>query len=213
MTLLVFYLLRSRSDSQLAYLWLVVASLFFYGWWDPRYLALIILSTTANYFLGARIGGLAEGDPSRRRLLTLGVVGNLASIGYYKYTGLFLGTAASVLDQDWTIPEIVLPLGISFFTFQQIAFLVDAYRGETRELNFVRYALFVTFFPQLIAGPIVHHKEMLPQFAATTRRRFSADKLAIGTTIFAIGLFKKVVIADSIARYASPVFAVADGFA
>ena len=208
---LVFYLLRSRTDSQGAYLWLVLASLFFYGWWDPRYLALIMLSTTLNYLLGARIGGLAPDDPTRRRLLVLGVTGNLASIGYFKYTGLFLSTTASLLDRDWTLPEIVLPLGISFFTFQQIAFLVDAYRGETRELNFVRYALFVTFFPQLIAGPIVHHKEMLPQFASTHRRRFSADKLAIGTTIFAIGLFKKVVIADGIAVYASPVFAVADG--
>jgi D-alanyl-lipoteichoic acid acyltransferase DltB (MBOAT superfamily) len=207
----VFYLIWQRTERHWAYLWLVLASLFFYGWWDYRYVPLIVVSILANYWIGSKLSEPGRTLHSRRIWLALGAGLNLAAIGYFKYTGFLMRSAATLLERDWSIPDIVLPLGISFFTFQQIAFLVDAYRGEVRDLDLTRYGLFVLFFPQLIAGPIVHPAHVLPQFARAPRRmRLSADKLAIGVTIFVIGLFKKVMVADRIAVYATPVFDAAD---
>jgi alginate O-acetyltransferase complex protein AlgI len=137
-----------------------------------------------------------------------GVALNLTSIGIFKYAGFF---ANSVAQLSVDLSYIVLPLGISFFTFQQIAYLVDAYRGEVRGDGFVNYALFVAFFPQLIAGPIVHHSEVLPQFARRETYRPNLDNLSLGISIFVIGLAKKVVLADGIAVYSTPVFAAAQG--
>ena len=135
---------------------------------------------------------------------------NLALIGYFKYAGFFVSTVAALSGAEWRIEAIVLPLAISFFTFQQIAFLVDAYRHESSERNFLSYCLFVTFFPQLIAGPIVHHKQMLPQFARPGTFSFQPHLVSLGLTVFVLGLFKKVVLADSVAVYGTPVFAAAD---
>ena len=204
-----FYLLGARVRPEVAILWLVIASLFFYGWWDPVYVLLIGASIGFNYALGLMLTR-RKGVNARRILLGVGACGNLGALAYFKYAGFFLLNLNIVFDNDWSLGEIILPLAISFFTFQQIAFLVDCYRGQAREPNFLHYCLFVCFFPQLIAGPIVHHAEMLPQFARRQIYRFRSRRLAIGLSILAIGLFKKVVIADGMAIYANPVFSAAE---
>lgn len=208
-TLLVFYLVGGRGHHRIAISWLVLASLFFYGWWNPAYLGLILSSILVNYAIGVALG--SPGAVSARKLsLALGIIFNLGLLGYFKYANFFVDNFNTITGLHVPLDHIVLPLAISFFTFQQIAYLVDAYRGETREYNFLHYCLFVTFFPQLIAGPIVHHKEMLPQFARDLIYRFNYQHIAIGISIFALGLFKKVVIADGIATYATPVFDAAE---
>jgi alginate O-acetyltransferase complex protein AlgI len=142
--------------------------------------------------------------------LIFGVTANLGLLGYYKYANFFIESFNMLVGAEQVLHTVILPLAISFFTFQQIAYLADVYRGETREPNFLHYCLFVVFFPQLIAGPIVHHKEMLPQFAQDAVYRLRAEHLAVGFTIFAIGLFKKVMLADGIAVYATNVFVGAE---
>lgn len=146
----------------------------------------------------------------KKYLLWLGVGINLGFLGYFKYANFFIDQVNIVFSSDFHLETILLPLAISFFTFQQIAFLVDSYRKETSEFDFLQYCLFVTFFPQLIAGPIVHHKEMMPQFANKSIYKINYQYVAIGLFIFSIGLFKKVILADGIAVYATPVFAEAD---
>ncbi|MDH3703601.1 MAG: MBOAT family protein [Alphaproteobacteria bacterium] len=182
-----------------------LASLFFYAWWDIRFLALLLGSVVFNYFIGRR---LAE-SASHRPLLILGIAGNLVCLGWFKYFNFFVGNLNLLLPTEITAQTIILPLGISFFTFQQIAYLVDAHKGETQESNFIEYMVFVTFFPQLIAGPIVHHKTMMPQFHDHPVRDYDWAKACMGLSLFAIGLFKKVMLADELARYGSPVFAAA----
>lgn len=204
-TLLGFHLIGGRGHHRVAVAWLVGASLFFYGWWNPAYLGLMLASILFNYAVGVSLGARPQ-----RTVLVFGVTANLALLGYYKYANFFVDNLNALAGNTFTLETIILPLAISFFTFQQIAYLVDAYRGEAREYNFLHYALFVTFFPQLIAGPIVHHKEILPQFARETLYRLRAEHLAVGITIFAIGLFKKVVLADGVAVYAAPVFEAAE---
>jgi alginate O-acetyltransferase complex protein AlgI len=200
-TLLGFHLLGGRLHHRLALVWLVAASLFFYGWWNPTYLGLIIASILGNYAFGIFLAGAPN-----RLVLAAGVAVNLSLLGYFKYANFFAESLALAAGADWRLSPIVLPLALSFFTFQQIAYLVDTYQGRAHEYGFLRYCLFVTFFPQLIAGPIVHHKEMLPQFARKSPYRLKGNHLAVGLTIFAIGLFKKTVIADGMAIYATPVF-------
>ena len=212
-TLFIFFRIGAWGHHRIAVSWLVAASLFFYGWWNPAYLGLLIGSVLFNFSVGV---GLATGSagPSfgKKRLLAAGIVGNLAAIAYFKYANFFVNAVNQGFDTELHLAPIILPLAISFFTFQQIAYLVDVYRGETREHNFLHYCLFVTFFPQLIAGPIVHHKEMLHQFAKDSLYKFKHENFAIGVTIFFIGLFKKVMIADKISIYATPVFnAAANG--
>jgi alginate O-acetyltransferase complex protein AlgI len=213
-TLLGFYLLGARGHTRAAVVWLVLSSLFFYGYWDPGQhaltdpwrwwpLALICSSVVINYLIGQRL--LAQRS---KGLLLAGVALNLASIGFFKYAGFF---ANDVMRLSFDLSYILLPLAISFFTFQQIAYLVDSYRGEIRAEGFVNYALFVTFFPQLIAGPIVHHSETIPQFARRETYRPNLDHLSLGIAVFVIGLAKKVILADGIAVYATPVFAAAQG--
>ena len=204
---LIVYLFLARQGRKESHLvWLVLVSMFFYAVWEPVYLALILASITVNFCLGKKLAY----TQARRQWLALGVVFNLGLLGYFKYTGFFVDT----LNHFWLwlipLPEITLPLAISFFTFQQIAYLVDVSRSECEEYEFRHYALFVLFFPQLIAGPIVHHKEMMPQFLRSRdRQQYSAD-FAVGITFITIGLFKKVVIADSLALIVDPVFAAAD---
>lgn len=204
--LLVFYSIGNTGSHQLAMLWLVLTSLFFYGWWNPSYLLLIIASMTANYAIGIPLGDEKRAHTLRRSLLILGITANLGLLGYYKYANFFIENYNVLTDSELFLGTIALPLAISFFTFQQITYLVDAYRGEMKEYSFLHYSLFVTFFPQLIAGPIVHHKEMMPQFDKSTLYRFRYSDFSIGATIFIIGLFKKVMIADELAQYATPVF-------
>ncbi len=189
---------------------LTLASLFFYGWWNPAYLMLLLASIAGNYTLGTYLCRQGVRPRSKRLLLVAGVTANLAVLCYYKYLGFFVGVVSTLGDSSWRVDDIVLPLAISFFTFQQIAYLVDAYRGETRHYGFLDYCLFVTFFPQLIAGPIVHHKDMMPQFVQQKHALPHMENIAIGLGIFSIGLFKKVVIADNVGAISSPLFAMAD---
>ena len=187
-----------------------MASLFFYGWWNPAYLGLILVSILFNYAFGVTLSDQDSGKGiSKKTLLIIGIAINLGLLGYFKYANFFVDNINILFNANFNLEKIILPLAISFFTFQQIAYLVDAYRGETKEYNFLHYCLFVTFFPQLIAGPIVHHKEMLPQFAKDAIYRLNHENLAVGLTIFFFGLFKKVVIADGIAVYSTPVFDMA----
>lgn len=205
--LLAFFWL-ARWSHRIAATWLTAASLFFYGWWNPAYLGLLLASIFFNYGMGLVLARESAQPQAMRRplLLALGVGTNLLLLGYFKYANFFLDSANTVIGTSWDAGEIILPLGISFFTFTQIAFLVDAWRGLAKEFNFIHYGLFVTYFPHLIAGPVLHHKEMMPQFGQSETYRLNWDNLAVGLVIFAIGLFKKVVLADGVAPYASPVF-------
>jgi alginate O-acetyltransferase complex protein AlgI len=204
-TLLAFAAAR-RHSPWAGIMVLVGASLVFYGSWKPIYLALFLISIGCNFGLG-----LLMDDPRRRRQFgMLGVTLNLAALCYFKYANFLLDTASGLSGVPMPLANIILPLGISFFTFQQIAYLVDVMRGAPVERDIVSYTLFVSFFPHLIAGPLVHHAEMIPQFkrAGSTR---SAGMAARGVAIFVAGLFKKVVIADNLAQFVSPVFAHVDG--
>ena len=185
--------------------WLILSSLFFYGWWDYRYLALIFVSILVNYAVGRRIA------KARSKIdLVLGLTFNLGALGYFKYIGLFSRTLAQLSGADDLIVTVVLPLGISFFTFQKIAYLVDCYRGLTRPYDLAEFSLFVLFFPQLIAGPIVHHGEFVPQYFSR-EVHLQAENVAVGMTLFIIGLFKKVILAEGMAKYATPMFDAAAG--
>ncbi len=186
--------------------WLVLASLFFYGWWNPPYLLLIIGSMVFNF----GIGRFLQRESPSLPILTAGVAANLGMLVYFKYAEFFFGTVGALASELYGFEQIALPLGISFFTFQQIAFLVDTYRGESRESDPLHYALFVSFFPQLVAGPIVHHKEILPQFARRDVMAPRWENFAVGSSMLILGLFKKVVIADGLAEYANPVFSLAE---
>ena len=184
---------------------LVMASLVFYGAWRPAYLLLFLASVGVNFTLG-----LLMEDPERRRTVGLcGVALNLAVLGFFKYANFLLETAHDVSGAALPHLDIVLPLGISFFTFQQIAYLVDVMRGAKVERDIVSFTLFVSFFPHLIAGPLVHHAEMIPQFKRERLGR-SAWLAAQGWAIFVAGLFKKVVIADNLAQFVTAPFAHVD---
>ncbi len=199
------FFLFARVSTLLAAGWLAAASLFFYGWGNPAYVALLLASIVGNYFAGFAMARAA--DPARKkRLLIAAITINIALLAYYKYCNFFLSNIATAFGTAPPQVEIILPLGISFFTFTQIAFLVDTWQGKVKEYNFVHYCLFVTYFPHLIAGPILHHAEMMPQFARAETYRIDAGNVAAGLTIFFIGLFKKVMLADGIAVYVSPLF-------
>jgi alginate O-acetyltransferase complex protein AlgI len=206
-TLMGFFTLAGLNH-KLAAGWLAAASLFFYGWWNPAYVGLLVASFLFNYGAGITIvRARRAGDaPGTKRLLVVAISANLLLLGYYKYANFFLDSANALFGTGAGLGEIILPLGISFFTFTQIAFLVDASQGRAEEYSLTHYALFVTYFPHLIAGPILHHREMMPQFGQAETYRLRWENLAVGLTIFTIGLFKKVILADGIAPYVGPIF-------
>lgn len=202
--LLGFILLAGTGRQRYAAIWLTLASLVFYGWWNPAYVPLLVGSMAVNYL----IGGYLMRRPSRAALV-LGVAANVALLGYYKYTGFLFGSLDAAFGLGWSVGDIVLPLAISFFTFQQIAYLVDAHDGEVTEHDFVNYCLFISFFPQLIAGPITHHGEMLKQLNDSSTFRPRIDNISLGLTVFLLGLFKKVIIADPLGAKTAPIFSIA----
>ena len=211
LTLAGFFLL-GRVHWRWSTVWLTACSLVFYAWWKPDagqpwtpwFLGLIVSSCAGNYACGNAIARSAS--PARRRILvTLGVTTNLLLLFYFKYLGIFATWSNALTGWPQAVPHLILPLAVSFFTFLQIAFLVDVYRGDPTGYNFGDYLLFVTFFPHLSAGPIVHHRELIGQFRPRITRP-SPRFLAIGCTVLAIGLFKKVVLADSLAATATPIF-------
>lgn len=196
-----YFLLAKYKKHQMATIFLVLSSLAFYSYWDIRYLPLLCISICVNYSVARRL----EDHPGKW-LLAAGIFFNFALLGYYKYTGFFCSIVNDVFETGLAIPKIILPLGISFFTFTQTAYLVDVYRGETQRPNFYTYALFVTIFPHLIAGPIIYHKNMIPQFSKLQNFILNYDNIAKGLMFFSIGLFKKTVIADQLSPWVGYVF-------
>ncbi|WP_428024994.1 MBOAT family O-acyltransferase [Arcobacter sp.] len=203
-TFFIYFYLNNKRLTEASKAFLVISSLFFYSWWNPIYLPLILLSMVFNYVIGTSLAKDEEHKKiSKKQLLTIGIIGNVGLLAYFKYSDFLISNINFALDTDIPLFHLALPLAISFFTFQQIAYLVDSYRGETKEYDFMNYAVFVTFFPQLIAGPIVHHKEMMPQFSNIKNKVINYKNIALGLFIFSIGLFKKVIIADTFAVWAT----------
>jgi D-alanyl-lipoteichoic acid acyltransferase DltB (MBOAT superfamily) len=204
------FFLAARYRHEAAAAWLALCSLFFYGYWDIHYVPLLLISIAVNYQISKQISANIENHLQRRAKFWLitGLAFDLGLLAHYKYTGFFLDNWVNLTGSTMNITSIILPLGISFFTFTQIAYLADCYKGIVKERNPIHYLLFITYFPHLIAGPILHHKQMMPQFAQSKTYCISQENIAVGLTIFAIGMFKKVIIADSFPEYANPVFAV-----
>jgi alginate O-acetyltransferase complex protein AlgI len=207
-SLALYFILNRHHLTAGSNLWLVCASLIFYGWWNPIYIPLITGSIVFNFLVGRVIGLCREKErlSPARYLLFAGVLGNLALLGYFKYSDFFIANVNSLARVFLPLVHVVLPLGISFFTFTQIAYLVDTEKGKAREYSAINYGLFVTFFPHLLAGPIIHHSEMMPQFDRLRNKALDYRNLAQGIYLFAIGLCKKVVIADSFAIWANAGF-------
>jgi len=200
------FFLLARVNRALAAAWLAAASLWFYAQWDARFVPLLLASIAFNFASGRFLARASGSNRSRRALLIAAVTGNLVLLGVFKYLDFFISTTNQALGVSLPLAGIILPLGISFYTFTQIAFLVDAYRGEAREYRFLHYVLFVTWFPHLIAGPILHHRQLMPQFERADVYRWSASKTASGLLLLTLGLAKKVLLADGIAALAATGF-------
>ena len=205
-TLIGFFAIGRWKSQSLSIAWLLACSLFFYGWWNPAYLALIGFSVLFNFSVGEALRRREELERSARGLLVFGVTVNLGLLAYYKYFEFFVESVNGAFELSLPVSRVLLPLAISFFTFQQIGFLIDTYRGRLRHEGLQRYALFVCFFPQLIAGPIVHYRDFVPQLRRPEMYHLHWRNLALGLTIFSIGLFKKTVLADGLGDYVDPVF-------
>jgi alginate O-acetyltransferase complex protein AlgI len=188
---------------------LLIASLTFYSLWDIRYLPLLLFSIGFNFLMGRRI------EQHRTKInLAIGIIVNLTLLGYFKYLNFFLDNVAALIPanivtqiQSSAFPSVILPLGISFYTFTQLAYIIDAYRGETKKYSLLDYSLFVTYFPHLIAGPILSHNKVIPQMEDVKGLLFSSKNFSIGICLFSIGLFKKVMVADTLSPWVAPVFA------
>ena len=206
-TFIVYFYLNQKRFTEASKGFLVFSSLFFYSWWNIAYLPLILSSMLFNYVIGNALSkSNSENRVPKKRILIFGVISNVSLLGYFKYSDFFIENINYSFGSSVDLLNLALPLAISFFTFQQIAYLVDSYKQETSEYDFLNYAVFVTFFPQLIAGPIVHHKEMMPQFSNTRNKVINYKNIAMGIYIFSIGLFKKVVIADAFSVWATAGF-------
>jgi D-alanyl-lipoteichoic acid acyltransferase DltB (MBOAT superfamily) len=207
-TVLLFFVL-GRHSVRAARLWLAAASLFFYAWWNPPYLILLAISIVFNYGAGYLLQfrtRIPFSLPPAKLILITGLAFNLFFLGYFKYSAFFVENLNAAVGTDFVIRHVALPLAISFFTFQKIAYLVDSYLGKVKEGSFLNYVLFAAFFPQLIAGPIVHYSEIFPQFKKVETYRFHWGNFTDGLTLFLLGLAKKVVLADEFARYSDVVF-------
>jgi alginate O-acetyltransferase complex protein AlgI len=200
------YFAFNRLSGRWGNAWLVAASLFFYAWWRVEYLALLAASIAVNFTVGRAIMRRAAQGLPTRTILVAGIAFNLVLLGYFKYANFFMENLASLLGTAAPHLDVILPIGVSFFTFTQIAFLVDAHKRKAAEPDPVNYSLFVTYFPHLLAGPILHHREMMPQFADPTNKRVDWDNVARGLALLAIGLGKKVLIADVLAIQSNATF-------
>ena len=190
--------------------WLALASLFFYGYWRTEDVPLLVGSIAFNYLAGRHIQRCTATQARQRRLtLVFAVTVNLLVLAYFKYANFLLDSAAAMTGSRPAFVDVVLPIGISFFTFTQIAYLVDSHAGKVRERNPVHYALFVTYFPHLISGPVLHHAEMMPQFARAETYTPRLANAVLGMAFLFVGLFKKVVVADSAAPLSNDVFTAA----
>jgi D-alanyl-lipoteichoic acid acyltransferase DltB (MBOAT superfamily) len=207
------FLLLGRVSRNFALGWLIVASLAFYAWWRPINVPIIAVSVLVNFTLAwlmQRLAADARRARLRTALLVFGIVFNVAFLGYFKYTNFFVTVLNDTTGTNFVLSQVILPLGISFITFQKIAFLVDVHSGRVESFTLRDYLLFVLFFPQLIAGPIVHYREMMPQFHRNPCR-FDKEALCVGLTMICAGLFKKVVLADGMAAHVTPIYELAGG--
>lgn len=203
------FIITARIHARLAAGWLVLSSFFFYGWWDVRFVPLLAGSIAFNYFVGSTLGRSLQ--PGRRRaILIAGITANLLLLGVFKYANFAIDIVNGLTAAGFSHANIILPLGISFFTFTQIGFLLDVYARLAADYLLDHYVLFVVYFPHLIAGPILHHKQMMSQFDNPATFRFNRSNLSGGLTIFIIGLAKKVVLADNLAQFSRPVFQAVD---
>ena len=210
---LIGFAFASRLGRRVAGVWLVLASFVFYGWWDPSAVLVLLTSISLNYAAANAII-VSEKKPRIQGLITAGaVVGNLGALIYYKYLFSIVSYVMSYFSAHSILQPVTLPLGISFFSFTQIAYIVDCRAGITRDRSMLNYFLFVTFFPHLIAGPILHHREIMPQFGDPGTYRLSTRNICIGLTIFAIGLAKKCVLADPLADWVAVGYRHTDGVA
>ena len=203
------YFAVARFSAFAANAFLAGASLFFYAWWKLDFLWILLGSVAVNYFVGHRLSRDAATGRGARWVLAAGIAFNLGLLGWFKYTDFFISNLNALSGASLPILAIALPLGISFFTFTQIAYLVDAWKGKAAEYSATNYVLFVTFFPHLLAGPIIHHREMMPQFADPKLKRLDWENLARGLALFTLGLGKKVLVADNLAPWAHAGFAQA----
>lgn len=207
-TALIFFGLTKFHLAKLATYWLTIASIIFYGYWNPVYLPLLFISILGNFWFGKYLSNAKPRNHQAKIILWIGIAFNLSILGYYKYAAFIVSFLNPILQTNWAVSEVVLPLGISFYSFTQIAYLVDAYRGKTKHTNYdlSTYVLFAVFFPHLIAGPIVHHNQLIPQFKKLKNFAFSHKRVASGLALFTLGLAKKVLIADSISPWVAQIF-------
>jgi D-alanyl-lipoteichoic acid acyltransferase DltB (MBOAT superfamily) len=204
-TLIVLFAFGQRNR-RAGLLWLILASLFFYTWWDIRNLPILLFSVAFNYLLSDYlIVCTARGRPNRAGIF-LGVCVNVALLVWFKYANFIVDNVNAVSGFELQLRQTILPLGISFFTFQQISYLVDGYNGKAPRCTPLQYTMVVTIFPHLIAGPIVRYQDIIPQFSEQRVFQFDVDRVGAGLTLFVAGLFKKMVFADSIATYANSAF-------
>ena len=214
----VAFFLIGRASPAAASGWLALSSLAFYGWWSPTSLPLLMGSICVNYVFGRMLTPAEGSNAEPSKALLVGAIGaNLALLGFFKYADFFVvnanvALAAANVGQMQAL-DLLLPVGISFFTFTQIAFLADCWQGKVRERNFAHYTLFVTYFPHLVAGPVLHHAQMMPQFAGRHIYRIDWDKVGLGMAVFTVGLAKKLLIADPLGEYSDSLFSsVEQGF-
>jgi alginate O-acetyltransferase complex protein AlgI len=212
LALVLTYAAGRRRTPTFAKLTLAILSLGFYTWWRPIYLWLLLFSIAFNYVVGDQIQRAVAAERGRRAsiLLILGLIVDIGMLGWFKYANFIADNIDSVAGTHWQLERIALPLAISFYTFQKIAYLVDSARGEARRMSVLDFTLFASFFPQLIAGPIVHYKEVVPQLQGPMFGKLIWRNILIGLTIMAIGLFKKTVIADTLSGYSDSLFVLAD---
>lgn len=187
---------RRNGDGKAAKLWLVIMSLWFYGSFRIEYLLILLGSAAFNYGLYLRMGK-QEHRRSAKSILTVGIIGNLALLAYFKYTNFFLENLNALGGMDMPVLKILLPVGISFFTFQQISFLVDVYRGEMEKCSLTDYLLCIVYFPKLVEGPLANHGELFPQFSLIGRKHFDGERFIRGISLFIMGMWKKVILADT----------------
>ena len=199
-TIIGYYLILNAKKVNMARGWLVIASLFFYGWFNIKYLPIIIVSILINFAIGK---GIKKEDKYKKIYFIIGATFNVGLLCYFKYYDFFVENVNVLFKTNWTLKHLLLPLGISFFSFQQLSYLIDVYKGETKDYSLLNFSLFVTFFPQLIAGRIVLHSEIMPQFDDKEKQRLNWDNIASGIFMFSIGFFKKLVVADSFAVWAT----------
>ncbi|MBL0319273.1 MAG: MBOAT family protein [Alphaproteobacteria bacterium] len=210
--LLLGFFVLGRFNPKWAAAWLGLGSLFFYGFWSIKALPLLLGSIIVNYMFGLKLARPSSPDNAhaRKSYLIFALILNLGLLGFFKYAHFFIENTNQLLEAAdlHLLPTLtlILPIGISFFTFTQIAFLVDCYQGKVRETSFIHYLVFVTYFPHLIAGPVLHHLQMMPQFSKPDTYRVNADKIALGIAIIAIGLAKKMLVADPLGEYANTLF-------